>query len=172
MGKMNVVDLAGSERVGMSGVEGEQLEEASCINASLSALGDVLNALSKFHKTAGKGRAKAPPHIPFRNSKLTHLLKDSLGGDCKTVMIATVRVSEDFYGQSLSTLRYASRARDIKNLPTMHDDANSDGKLRKAFDEINILKLQLKSTKEQFDELKGETPTVSCCPRPWSLRAL
>ena len=108
MGKMNIVDLAGSERVQLSGVTGEALVEASAINASLSALGDVLNALSKLHKSQHQSKEKAPPSssfIPFRNSKLTHLLKDSLGGNCKTCMIATVRPGSAFYGQSLSTLR-------------------------------------------------------------------
>ena len=102
MGKLNIVDLAGSERVQMSGVVGEALAEASAINASLSALGDVLNSLSKMHKGSATPKKKSQ-YVPFRNSKLTHVLKDSLGGSCKTIMIATIRPGGAFYGQNDET---------------------------------------------------------------------
>ena len=78
-GKLNLVDLAGSERVGRTGSTGDRLKEAQSINKSLSALGDVIQSLAQ--KTA---------HIPYRNSKLTHLLQDSLGGDSKTLMMVQV----------------------------------------------------------------------------------
>uniref|UniRef100_A0A8D0D3P1 Kinesin-like protein n=1 Tax=Sander lucioperca TaxID=283035 RepID=A0A8D0D3P1_SANLU len=79
-GKLNLVDLAGSERIGKSGAEGSRLREAQCINKSLSALGDVINALRGKHS-----------HVPFRNSRLTYLLQDSLNGDSKTLMMVQVR---------------------------------------------------------------------------------
>lgn len=81
-GKLNLVDLAGSERVGKSGAEGSRLREAQHINKSLSALGDVIAALRSRQG-----------HVPFRNSKLTYLLQDSLSGDSKTLMVVQVRVS-------------------------------------------------------------------------------
>ena len=76
-----MIDLAGSEDVSKSGVQGQELEEAKNINKSLSSLGDVIAAL---------GQGKGGSHVPYRNSKLTLMLKDSLGGDCKTLMIANI----------------------------------------------------------------------------------
>lgn len=78
-GKLNLVDLAGSERIAKSGAEGSRLREAQCINKSLSALGDVINSLRSKHS-----------HVPFRNSRLTYLLQDSLSGDSKTLMMVQV----------------------------------------------------------------------------------
>lgn len=78
------MDLAGSERIGKSGAEGSRLREAQCINKSLSALGDVINALRSKHS-----------HVPFRNSRLTYLLQDSLSGDSKTLMMVQVRRGRD-----------------------------------------------------------------------------
>ena len=89
-GKLNLVDLAGSERIAKSGAEGSRLREAQCINKSLSALGDVINALRCRHS-----------HVPFRNSRLTYLLQDSLSGDSKTLMMVQVRGSDS---QPLSLL--------------------------------------------------------------------
>ena len=84
VGKLNLVDLAGSERVNVTGAAGKRLEESKSINSSLSALGNVITAL-----TAGKGRT----HIPYRDSKLTRILEDSLGGNCKTTMMAMISPS-------------------------------------------------------------------------------
>ncbi|GMI18270.1 hypothetical protein TrLO_g2766 [Triparma laevis f. longispina] len=161
MGKLNIVDLAGSERVQMSGVVGEALAEASAINASLSALGDVLNSLSKMHRGSATPKKKAQ-YVPFRNSKLTHVLKDSLGGSCKTIMIATIRPGSTFYGQTLSTLRYASRARDIKNMPIRHSDGTGgEAKLAEAYRQINVLREQLQGRGKEFDRLKNDPNTGS-----------
>lgn len=87
-GKLNLVDLAGSERIAKSGAEGNRLREAQCINKSLSALGDVINALRGKHS-----------HVPFRNSRLTYLLQDSLSGDSKTLMMVQVRERLPFTGR-------------------------------------------------------------------------
>jgi len=156
---------------------------ASAINASLSALGDVLNALSKFHKNnpnPSSTPSRKQPFVPFRNSKLTHILKDSLGGSCKTVMIATIRPGELFYGQTLSTLRYASRARDIKNAPTMHSESSSRGNpgtpsgnasaLAQAYSTINQLHNQLNSRISEFDSLKSQPSSPDAQRKIRSLR--
>lgn len=105
VGKLNLVDLAGSERLSRTQATGDRLKEASCINQSLSVLGNVISALLDEKAT----------HIPYRNSKLTRLLQDSLGGNCKTVMIASVSPSVVDYEETLCTLRYASRVKFIKN---------------------------------------------------------
>lgn len=127
-GKLNLVDLAGSERQKKTGAEGDRLKEAIKINLSLSALGNVINAL-----------VEASQHVPYRDSKLTLLLQDSLGGNTKTLMIAVVSPADYNYDESLSTLRYASRAKFIKNKPKVNEDPK-DALLREYALEINKLK--------------------------------
>nr|XP_019953321.1 PREDICTED: kinesin-like protein KIF25 isoform X1 [Paralichthys olivaceus] len=105
--KLQLVDLAGSECVGMSGVTGAALWEVSCINRSLSALSDVLGAL-----------AEQRPHIPYRNSKLTHLLQDAIGGDAKLLVMLCVSPTQRFITESLQSLGLGTRARQVqKELP-------------------------------------------------------
>ena len=108
VGKLNLVDLAGSERVSVTGATGKRLEESKSINLSLSCLGNVISALTDSKKRS---------HIPYRNSKLTRLLEDSLGGNCKTTMMAMISPSIDGFNESLSTLKFATRAKKIKNQP-------------------------------------------------------
>merc|ERR1711865_1052218 len=98
--KLSLVDLAGCERISRSGATGQQLKEATSINASLSALGDVIAALSS--KNA---------HIPYRNSKLTHLLADSLGGQSKCLMFVNVSPAAVNASETLNSLGFASRCR-------------------------------------------------------------
>lgn len=105
--KMCLIDLAGSERVTSTKAQGARFREGANINRSLLALGNVINALAD-----GKGKKS---HIPYRDSKLTRLLKDSLGGNCRTVMIATVSPSASSYEDTYNTLKYANRAKDIKS---------------------------------------------------------
>ncbi|KAI4798801.1 hypothetical protein KUCAC02_020486 [Chaenocephalus aceratus] len=102
-GKLNLVDLAGSERIGKSGAEGSRLREAQCINKSLSALGDVINALRGKHS-----------HIPFRNSRLTYLLQDSLNGDSKTLMMVQVSPLPGNASESVCSLKFAQRVRSVE----------------------------------------------------------
>lgn len=97
-GALNLVDLAGSERLSRTGAEGARLKEAQCINKSLSALGDVVLAL-----------ANRDAHVPFRNSKLTYLLQNSLGGDSKTLMFVNVSPAADSSQETLCSLRFAAK---------------------------------------------------------------
>lgn len=131
-GKLNLVDLAGSERQNKTGATGERLKEATKINLSLSALGNVISALVD-------GKSK---HIPYRDSKLTRLLQDSLGGNTKTIMIACISPAEFNYDETLSTLRYASRAKNISNKPVINEDPK-DAMLREYQAEILNLKAKL-----------------------------
>ncbi|XP_064414517.1 kinesin-like protein KIFC3 [Latimeria chalumnae] len=102
-GKLNLVDLAGSERVSRSGAEGSRLRETQCINKSLSALGDVIYALRSKHG-----------HVPFRNSKLTYLLQDSLNGDSKTLMMVQASPMEKNVNETVCSLKFAQRVRSVE----------------------------------------------------------
>lgn len=132
VGKLNLVDLAGSERQSKTGASGDRLKEATKINLSLSALGNVISALVESKSQ----------HIPYRDSKLTRLLQDSLGGNTKTVMIANCGPADYNYDETLSTLRYANRAKDIKNKPKINEDPK-DAMLRDLQEEVMLLRQQL-----------------------------
>ncbi|XP_048373282.1 kinesin-like protein KIF18B isoform X2 [Sphaerodactylus townsendi] len=108
VGKMSLVDLAGSERASVANTRGERLREGANINRSLLALINVINALAD-------AKSKKP-HIPYRDSKLTRILKDSIGGNCRTIMIAAVSPSVVSYEDTYNTLKYANRAKEIKLL--------------------------------------------------------
>jgi len=112
VGKLNMVDLAGSERQSKTGSTGDRLKEATKINLSLSTLCHVISSLVDPKCS----------YVPYRDSKLTRLLQDSLGGNTKTVMIAAISPADYNYEESLSTLRYASRAKSIKNKPIINED--------------------------------------------------
>lgn len=103
MSKLHLVDLAGSERISKTNVEGTLLSEAKSINLSLSYLEQVIVALNDRVKHGGR------THIPYRNSLMTTILKDSLGGNCRTVMIATISMEPDNIDETLSTLRFSQR---------------------------------------------------------------
>ncbi|XP_047518509.1 kinesin-like protein KIF3A [Pieris napi] len=142
MGKLHLVDLAGSERQSKTQATGTRLKEATKINQSLSVLGNVISALVDGKST----------HIPYRNSKLTRLLQDSLGGNSKTVMIATIGPSDTNYVETISTLRYANRAKNIENKTHVNSEPG-DALLTKFQQEIDQLKKQLE---ESVIDVEGE----------------
>jgi Kinesin motor domain len=129
--KLNLVDLAGSER--MDGHTETSAMECKSINQSLNCLANVISALTSDRPST---------HIPYRDSKLTRLLKDSLGGNAKTLMIACINPHPHNVLETLSTLRYASRAKHIKNKPKVNED-EKDAVLRKLNDEVQTLKSAL-----------------------------
>lgn len=115
--KFHFVDLAGSERAKRTGATGNTLKEGISINKGLLSLGNVISALTEDNKKSG--------HVPYRDSKLTRILQDSLGGNSRTSMIACISPAEINFEETLNTLKYASRARNIKNKPIVNRDPNS-----------------------------------------------
>ncbi|XP_054577417.1 kinesin-like protein KIF13A isoform X3 [Eptesicus fuscus] len=135
--KVSLVDLAGSERVSKTGAAGERLKEGSNINKSLTTLGLVISSLAD--QAAGKGKNK---FVPYRDSVLTWLLKDNLGGNSQTSMIATISPAADNYEETLSTLRYADRAKRIVNHAIVNEDPNAKV-IRELREEVEKLREQL-----------------------------
>ncbi|XP_032882178.1 kinesin-like protein KIF16B isoform X2 [Amblyraja radiata] len=123
--KIHLVDLAGSERADATGASGVRLKEGGNINKSLVTLGNVISALADLSQDGTNYQTKKKQvFVPYRDSVLTWLLKDSLGGNSKTIMIATISPADVNYGETLSTLRYANRAKNIINKPTINEDSN------------------------------------------------
>ncbi|KAG6623254.1 Kinesin-like protein [Phytophthora cinnamomi] len=150
-GKLNLVDLAGSERQSKTGATGNRLKEGCKINLSLSALGNVISAL-----VDGKGK-----HIPYRDSKLTRLLQDSLGGNTKTLMVAAVSPADYNYDETLSTLRYANRAKNIKNKPVVNEDPKDaklldDATIKQAMREAAQIDAQAKAMMAKAEAMMKE----------------
>jgi Skp family chaperone for outer membrane proteins len=145
IGKLNMVDLAGSERVRVSGAKGVRLDELKKINQSLTCLGNVIAALSD---------PKHPrSHIPYRDSKLTRILEDSLGGNCKTTMMAMISPALDAFSESLSTLRFANRAKNIKNAPIINEDVGQKALLRKYEGELKKLRQELSQKSKHLTDM-------------------
>ena len=132
--KFHFVDLAGSERAKKTGAVGQRLKEGININVGLLALGNVISALGDPKK---RGQ-----HVPYRDSILTRMLQDSLGGNSKTLMIACVSPADTNFSETLSTLKYANRARNIQNKAIINRDAHS-AQIAKLKNQIEILKLAL-----------------------------
>jgi hypothetical protein len=139
--KMNIVDLAGSERCSAAGTVGQRLVEGSNINRSLLTLGNVIEAL------AGASEGGAAKFVPYRESTLTWLLKEALGGNSRTVMLACVSPNIRNYEESLNTLKYADRAKQIKNLAAI----NVDSRKQLVFD----LKAEIQMLREQLEKARA-----------------
>jgi kinesin family protein 11 len=137
-GKLNLVDLAGSENIQRSGAENKRAAEAGLINKSLLTLGRVINAL------VDRGS-----HIPYRESKLTRLLQDSLGGRTKTCIIATVSPAKSNLEETISTLDYAFRAKNIRNKPQVNQILDKKTLLKEFTNEIERLKSELIATRQR-----------------------
>ncbi|CAL5326626.1 unnamed protein product [Camellia sinensis] len=146
-GKLSFVDLAGSERVKKSGSSGSQLKEAQSINKSLSALGDVISALSTGNQ-----------HIPYRNHKLTMLMSDSLGGNAKTLMFVNISPAESNLDETYNSLTYASRVRSIVNDPSKNVSSKEAARLKKL---VAYWKEQAgkKGDVEDLEEIREELST-------------
>ena len=154
-GKLNLVDLAGSENIQRSGAENKRATEAGLINKSLLTLGRVINAL-----------VDRSSHIPYRESKLTRLLQDSLGGKTKTCIIATLSPAKSNLEETISTLDYAFRAKNIRNKPQMNQMISKKTLFREFTAEIEKLKSELIATRlrngvylsaEAYEELTTES---------------
>ncbi|TVU44997.1 hypothetical protein EJB05_04463 [Eragrostis curvula] len=137
--RLNLVDLAGSERQKSSGAEGERLKEATNINKSLSTLGLVITNLIAVSN-------KKSHHVPYRDSKLTFLLQDSLGGNSKTTIIANISPSSCCAAETLSTLKFAQRAKYIRNNAIINEDASGD---------VLSMRLQIQHLKKEVSRLQG-----------------
>ncbi|KIY43413.1 kinesin-domain-containing protein [Fistulina hepatica ATCC 64428] len=138
VGKLNLVDLAGSENVGRSGAENKRAREAGMINQSLLTLGRVINAL-----------VDKAQHVPYRESKLTRLLQDSLGGRTKTSLIATISPARSNIEETLATLDYALRAKSIFNKPEINQRMSRNALLKEYIGEIERLKADLLAAREK-----------------------
>ncbi|XP_006113236.2 kinesin-like protein KIF11 [Pelodiscus sinensis] len=138
IGKLNLVDLAGSENIGRSGAVDKRAREAGNINQSLLTLGRVITAL-----------VERAPHIPYRESKLTRILQDSLGGRTKTSIIATVSPASVNLEETLSTLEYAHRAKNIMNKPEVNQKLTKRALIKEYTEEIERLKRDLAAAREK-----------------------
>ena len=131
---INLVDLAGSEKSGATGAEGSRLKEGAAINKSLTMLGQVIKVLAE--KASGKAKGEV---VPYRNSALTRMLQNALGGNSKTIMICAISPAFMNYEETLSTLRYADNAKKIKNSAVVNESP-SDRMIR----ELKAENLKLK----------------------------
>ncbi|KNA24096.1 hypothetical protein SOVF_019010 [Spinacia oleracea] len=139
--KINLVDLAGSERQKLTGAAGERLKEAGNINRSLSQLGNLINILAEISQT-GKQR-----HIPYRDSRLTFLLQESLGGNAKMAMICAISPAQSCKSETFSTLRFAQRAKAIKNKAVVNEVMQED--------DVNFLREVIRQLKDELLRMKA-----------------
>ncbi|XP_035212059.1 kinesin-like protein unc-104 isoform X4 [Stegodyphus dumicola] len=149
--KISLVDLAGSERADSTGAQGTRLKEGANINKSLTTLGKVISALAEIAATKKKKKAD---FIPYRDSALTWLLRENLGGNSKTAMIAAISPADINYDETLSTLRYADRAKQIVCKAVVNEDANAK-LIRELKDEIERLKAMLRAGGIDADAVEG-----------------
>ena len=150
--KLNLVDLAGSERQSKTGATGDTMKEGNNINLSLTALGGVIDCL-----------VKGKPHIPYRSSPLTMLLKDGLGGNSRTVIVGTIGPADSNSSETVSTLRFIDRAKQIKNKPKVQMDPK-DARIAELQDEVRKLRKQLgleEDAEDSTEDASGPVATAS-----------
>jgi hypothetical protein len=147
--KVSLIDLAGSERLNSTGATGDRLKEATNINRSLSVLGDVIRALSE----QSEGEEK---FIPYRNSILTWILKDSLGGNSKTTMLATISPIDNSYAESMNTLRYVERAKLIVSKAVVNDDSSNDPYIKHLQEQVSLYKGKLHTALLKIKQRESE----------------
>eukprot|EP01063_Lacrimia_lanifica_P022486 TRINITY_DN3005_c0_g2_i4.p1 TRINITY_DN3005_c0_g2~~TRINITY_DN3005_c0_g2_i4.p1 ORF type:complete len:2237 (+),score=915.86 TRINITY_DN3005_c0_g2_i4:640-6711(+) len=157
--RLNLVDLAGSERASKTHATGTRLQEGANINKSLTTLGQVISSLAD----GSQGKAR---HIPYRDSVLTWILKDNLGGNSKTIMIATVSPSSDNYEETMSTLRYAERAKKIVNKAVVNEDQNS-ALVAALKEEIAKLQTSLSTASDSTHELEANRALMQQLQMSW-----
>ncbi|XP_058457906.1 kinesin-like protein unc-104 isoform X2 [Malaya genurostris] len=155
--KISLVDLAGSERADSTGAKGTRLKEGANINKSLTTLGKVISALAEMASKSKK--SKKADFIPYRDSVLTWLLRENLGGNSKTAMIAAISPADINYDETLSTLRYADRAKQIVCKAVVNEDANAK-LIRELKEEIQKLRELLKA--EGIEVQEGPDGKVVC----------
>ncbi|KAL2530140.1 Kinesin-like protein KIN12B [Forsythia ovata] len=158
MSRINFVDLAGSERQKQTGAAGERLKEAGNINRSLSQLGNLINILAEVSQT---GRQR---HIPYRDSKLTFLLQESLGGNAKLAMICAVSPAPSCKSETFSTLRFAQRAKAIKNKAVVNEEIQDD---------VNVLRQVIRQLRDELHRMKGnnnQTGQIGAYSTGWNAR--
>lgn len=185
--KLHLVDLAGSERADATGASGQRLVEGGHINKSLVTLGSVIKALASVSSASnpsatstsqssngtmvhgnGNGKSKANSvFVPYRDSVLTWLLKDSLGGNSITIMVATISPADANYSETLSTLRYSSRAKDIVNRPTVNEDNNTKT-IRELRSEIERLKNLLSEHPAMWERVQENEAKVRLLTEEWA----
>jgi kinesin family protein 1 len=153
--KISLVDLAGSERATSTGATGARLKEGAEINRSLSTLGRVIAALADLSDGKKKKTGKGAGQVPYRDSVLTWLLKDSLGGNSMTAMIAAISPADINYDETLSTLRYADSAKRIKNHAVVNEDANAR-MIRELKEELATLRSKLSGGGGPMEETYAE----------------
>uniref|UniRef100_A0A669E565 plus-end-directed kinesin ATPase n=1 Tax=Oreochromis niloticus TaxID=8128 RepID=A0A669E565_ORENI len=163
--KISLVDLAGSERADSTGAKGTRLKEGANINKSLTTLGKVISALAEVNKK----KKKAESFIPYRDSVLTWLLRENLGGNSRTAMVAALSPADINYDETLSTLRYADRAKQIRCNAVINEDPNNR-LVRELKEEVSRLK-ELLLSQGLGDIIESKGPFIGFIPSP-SLSAL
>ena len=153
LSRLNLVDLAGSERAALLGESGDRLEESKRINLSLSALAKVMSTLVE-----AKGRAV---HVPYRDSKLTRMLQDSLGGNCRTTMIACVCPGGTAVDETLTTLQFAARAKAIRNHARVNLTANGEAVQNSLLAQYEAQLLELKEQLAAAESARAVEPAVT-----------
>lgn len=176
--KFHLVDLAGSERQSVTSATGDRLKEGAMINVSLSALGNVINALSSAAKSGdtwgvacvddydvpysalSSYPGHAAGHVPYRDSKLTRLLQDSLGGNSMTSVLGCVSGASHHSEETLSTLRFVERAKKMKNTPRVNQDPRNA-----LMEENRLLRERVRQLEVEVESLRGSGACQCCCSR-------